>query len=232
MQSCRSFCRKIYKIASVLFAFFFISGCANKKSVVNYPIKESPPKIAQSESANAPGSLYSGYDNLFSDDKAHNVGDIVTIRVMENISGQGSANTQANRANNMTLDFPSATIMDKRVPDKTTVFGLNQSSSNSFSGSGDTRRKASLVATISARVVKVYRNGNLYISGKKYIKINDDVQVLKISGIVKPNDITQDNYVDSSKISDMYVEYNGEGFMADNQSPGWLAKFLMKIWPF
>ncbi|WP_187647007.1 flagellar basal body L-ring protein FlgH [Nitrosophilus labii] len=232
MQSGRTIRCKIYKIVVLFFTFFFLSGCANKKTVVNYPIKESPPKIAQTDNSNTPGSLYNGYDNLFSDDKAHNVGDIVTIKIYENISGQGSANTQANRSNNMNLNFPSATIMDKRVPDKTTVFGLNQSSTNSFSGSGDTRRKANLVATITARVVKVYPNGNLYISGKKYIKINDDVQILRISGIIKPNDITQDNYVDSSKISDMYVEYNGEGFMADNQSPGWLAKFLMKIWPF
>ncbi len=231
MRSYRAVDGKIYQIAISIFAAAVFVGCgaAARPAAIYNP---SPPKETQEAGYGSPGSVYNGYDNLFSDDKAHNVGDVVTIRVVENISGQGSANTTATRANNMNLNFPSATLMDKRVPDKTTVFGLNQSSSNNFSGSGNTRRDAKLVATVSARVVKVYPNGNLYISGKKIIKINEDVQVLKISGIVKPNDITQDNFVDSSKISDMYVEYNGEGFMADNQSPGWLARFLMKIWPF
>jgi len=230
MQSYRSLRGRVYQLGAILLTIFIINGCSNKKNV--QPPKIEAPVIKENQSSKAPGSLYNGYDNLFSDDKAHNIGDIVIVKIFENISGQGSANTKASRSNDLDLSFPSATIMDKKVPNKTDVFALKQSSKNSFSGSGDTKRKAKLIATISARVVKVYPNGNLYIIGKKYIKINEDIQVLKISGVIKPNDISQDNSIESSKISDMYVEYNGQGFMADNQSPGWLAKFIMKIWPF
>ncbi len=230
MRGCSSICSKIFKIAFFCFFLIFFAGCS-KRTYVAPPVVKAP-EIIQEKSKKAPGSLYNGYDNLFSDDKAHNVGDIITVKVYENISGQGSANTKASRSNSMDLGFPSATIMDKKVPNKTDVFAFKQSSKNSFVGSGDTKRQAKLVATISTRVIKVYSNGNLYISGKKYIKINEDVQVIKISGIVKPNDISGDNSIDSSKISDMYVEYNGRGFMADNQGPGWLANFIMKIWPF
>ena len=220
-------CRLIL-LASLVLIF---GGCASKEKKVVIP-KIEPPKLAKDENKRAPGSLYNGYDNLFSDDKAHNIGDVVTINVLENITGQGSSSTNAGRSNSMDLSIPSATIMDKKVPNKTTLFGLKQSSTNSFKGSGDTSRTAKLVATITARVTKVYPNGNLYIVGKKYIKINDDIQVLKIAGIIRPNDIAQDNSIDSSKISDMFVEYNGKGFMAANQKPGWLANFIMKIWPF
>lgn len=230
MQSSCTVYSRVYTLILSFFILIVLAGCSSKQKIT--PPKVEAPDIKEQPVSKAPGSLYNGYDNLFSDDKAHNIGDIVTVKVYENISGQGSANTKASRTNDMDLSFPSATIMDKKVPNKTDVFALKQSSKNSFNGSGDTKRKAKLVATISARVVKVYPNGNLYISGKKYLKINEDVQILKISGIVKPNDISQDNTIDSSKISDMYVEYNGQGFMADNQSPGWLAKFLMKIWPF
>lgn len=229
----QSYCTFNSRICTLIFSFLFIlliGGCSSKKSV-STPVIEAP-KITEQQNSKAPGSLYNGYDNLFSDDKAHNIGDIVTIKVYENISGQGSTNTKSSRNNDMDLSFPSATIMDKKIPNKTSVFALKQSSKNSFKGSGDTKRQAKLVATISARVIKVYPNGNLYIKGRKIIKINDDIQILKISGIVKPMDISQDNSIESSKISDMYVEYNGQGFMADTQSPGWLAKFLMKIWPF
>ncbi|WP_281951175.1 flagellar basal body L-ring protein FlgH [Nitrosophilus kaiyonis] len=230
MQSCCSIYSRIYSLIFFVLIIFLTGGCSKKENPT--PPTITPPDIKEQQSLNSPGSLYNGYDNLFSDDKAHNIGDIVTIKVYENISGQGSTNTKSARTNDMDLSLPSATIMDKKVPNKTSVFGLKQSSKNSFKGSGDTKRQAKLVATISARVIKVYPNGNLFIKGKKYIKINDDIQVLKISGIVKPLDISQDNSIDSSKISDMYVEYNGEGFAADTQSPGWLAKFLMKIWPF
>lgn len=231
MQSGWTIYRKIYRLIFLTVLIAFFTGCAEKQNSTKPP-KIEPPKVVSNQNVRSPGSLYNGYDNLFSDDKAHNVGDLVTINVVENITGQGSSSTKAGRSNSMDLSIPSATIMDKKVPNKTTLFGLKQSSTNSFNGSGDTSRKAKLVATITARVIKVYPNGNLYIIGKKYIKINDDIQVLKIAGIVRPNDISQDNSIDSSKISDMFVEYNGKGFMAANQRPGWLANFIMKIWPF
>jgi flagellar L-ring protein precursor FlgH len=191
-----------------------------------------PPKIENQSVKKAPGSLYEGYDNLFSDDKALNVGDIVTVKVMENISGQGSANTKTSRSNKLDMGVEPLTFLDKKLPKKESVLSVKHSSTNDFQGKGDTKRSAKLIATISARVVKVYPSGNLFIVGKKIIQINEDIQVLKISGIIKPIDIDEDNSIESSKIADMYVEYNGKGFIAKNQGPGWFERFLMRIWPF
>ena len=135
----------------------------------------------------------------------------------------------------MDININRPKVMGKSRPtgnSKDPLFGFSTSPSVDFSGKGSTKRNAKLIATLSARVVKVYPNGNLYIVGKKIIKINDDVQILKIAGVVKPTDIGTDNTILSSKIADMYVEYNGKGYMADNQRPGWLARFLMKILPF
>ncbi len=190
-------------------------------------------QVAPKPRYKAPGSLYTGYDNLFSDAKAHNVGDIVTILVNENIRGAGSTDTKSQRSNTLNLSFPSVTVLDKKLPhNKSAVLGFDQKSSNIFQGKGGTNRSAKLLAKITARVVKVYPNGNLFIVGTKYLKINNDTQYLKISGIVQPQDIAPDNSIDSSKISDMYVEYNGKGFLNTTQRPGWLASFIMKIWPF
>ncbi len=214
-----------------LCAVAFVTGCAQKEKVVHKQTP-MPVEVVQEEKPRAPGSLYNGYDNLFSDAKAYDVGDIVTINVYENLQGSGRTNTKTSRDHSMDLSVPAPTIMDTKIPNKTTLFGVNQKSSNTFKGQGDTRRSARLIATITARVVKTYPNGNLYIVGKKIIRINDDTQVLKISGIVNPAYIEADNSIDSSRISDMYVEYNGEGFMTQTQRPGWLADFLMKIWPF
>ena len=225
MQSVAKWC------CAVSLMLLFV-GCAKKPepTIVHSDINETMQQRAPHYAA--PGSLYNGYDNLFSDAKAYNVGDIITIIVRENVKGAGATNTKSSRTNSMNLSFPAPTIMDKKVPNKTSLFGLDQKSSNTFQGKGGTNRSAKLFATITARVVKVYPNGNLYIVGRKYIRINNDTQYIKISGIVNPAYINPDNTIDSAKVADMYVEYNGKGFMRTTQQPGWLARILMEIWPF
>ncbi len=212
--------------------FLMMTSCASKKTVVIEKPPPMPPEIGKTEEKPPPGSLFNGRDNLFSDDKARNVGDILTIKVVENVSGSGSATSQSGRDTSVNLNFPSPVLMGKKVPNKSPIASVNASSGNKFKGQGKTGRNANLIATITARVVKVYPNGNLFIVGEKVIKINNDEQVLKISGIVKPSYIQPDNSIYSFQISDMRVEYNGKGFIADQQQPGWLARFLIKIWPF
>ncbi len=226
MQSYRKWCGAVCLL-------IFVTGCAHKELVQTTPPKFTPKKrLMPKPQYQAPGSLYTGYDNLFSDAKAYNVGDVVTIVINENLQGTGSTNTKAQRSNNLNLSIPAPTVMDKKVAKRETLVGFNQQSTNAFQGKGGTNRSARLLAKISARVIKVYPNGNMFIVGTKYIKINSDTQYLKISGIIHPQDINPDNTIDSSKISDMYVEYNGKGFLNTTQKPGWLANFIMKIWPF
>ncbi|NPA12426.1 MAG: flagellar basal body L-ring protein FlgH [Aquificae bacterium] len=210
-----------------------LNSCESKKRALK-PFEPVPPEIVAEKPKYPPGSLFTETNevNLFSDNKAYKVGDVITIKVVENISGSGSANSQSSRDTSVDLDFPPLNLMGSPIPTNKSVAGIKAGSKNNFKGTGKTDRKASLIATISARVVKVYPNGNLFIVGKKVIKINEDEQVLVISGIVEPTNIEQDNSILSSRISDMYVEYNGKGFIADNQRPGWLARFLSKIWPF
>ncbi len=181
-----------------------------------------------------PGSLFSGYENLFSDSKARNVGDIVTIKVYETLSGTGSSQSDTSKQSSFDIQVNKPTVLGKEVPGdtKNPLLGFSTNPSTSFAGKSSTKRDAKLIATIAARVVKVYPNGDMFIVGEKIIKINDDLQVLRISGIVRPTDIDSDNSVPSSKVANMYVEYNGKGYLVENQRPGWLARFLMKIWPF
>ncbi len=208
-------------------------GCAQNQKNLK-PVKQIFPesKIMQKPHPKAPGSLYTGYDNLFSDMKAYNVGDVVTITINENISGNGQSDIKTSKSDTTQLNLPSLKIKGRSVFGPNNLASIEHGSNNAYQGKGATTRSAKLVAKITARVVKVYPNGNMYIVGTKYIKINEDTQYLKIAGIVNPKDIEPDNTIDSSKISDMYVEYNGKGFVTDSQQPGWLAKFVHKIWPF
>ncbi|WP_456342020.1 flagellar basal body L-ring protein FlgH [Thermovibrio sp.] len=209
-----------------------LTSCVHKKEeVVAFP--EAPPPEYEAPKP-SPGSLFSGYENLFSDPKARNVGDVITIKVYENISGSGSAKNTAQKKSSYDINVNKPVLFGKKFPGKSKdpLIGFSTSPSSSFSGKGATSRNAKLIATITVRVVKVYPNGDLYVVGKKVIKINDEYQVLKISGIVRPSDIEPDNSVPSSKVADMYVEYNGKGYFNESSRPGWLARFLSKIWPF
>ncbi len=211
---------------------FLFSGCGEeKREVVVFPRE---PKTLAVHRTVSPGSLFTGYDNLFSDPKAHNVGDVVTVEIYESPTGSGSAKTDSAKKSSYDLSVSKPLVFGKPFPgrSKNPLIGFSTSPSKSFSGKNSTSRNAKLIATISARVEKVYPNGNLFIVGEKIIRINDEIQILKISGIVRPSDIGPDNTVPSSKISDMYVEYNGKGYFNESQRPGWLARFLEKIWPF
>ena len=209
-----------------------LSSCAGeRKEVVVFP--KEPKPIVQ-EQVVSPGSLFTGRGDLFSDPKAHGVGDVVTIVVYENLSGVGSAGTTSGKKSSYNISLNKPTLFGKSFPGKSKdpLLGFSTSPSTSFSGKNSTSRNAKLMATISARIVKVYPNGDLFVVGEKTIKINDDVQVLRISGVVRPSDIGPDNTVPSSKVANMYVEYNGKGYFNDSQRPGWLARLLEKIWPF
>jgi len=218
-------------IWSVLVFSMFLFSCG-EKSVSMKPFDPKPPEIVDKEPKPAAGSLYAGYDNLFSDDKAYKVGDTITIKIFEDAQAQGSMQSSASKDSQINYDFPTPTLLGKPITNKSPIMALSNNSKDAFKSSGNTKRTAKLIASITARVVKVYPNGNLFVVGKKIIKINDDTQVLRISGIVKPTYIEQDNSVSSSRISDMYVEYNGKGFIADHQKPGWLYRILTKVWPF
>jgi len=207
------------------------ASCTQEREVVFTP-KPPPPEFERPKPS--PGSLFSGYDNLFSDPKARNVGDTITIKVYESISGSGSSGSSSQKQSSYDLSLNKPLLFGKPFPGKSKdpLVGFSTSPSTSFSGKGSTSRSAKLIATITARVVKVYPNGELYVVGEKVIKINDDYQVLKISGIVRPSDVEPDNSVPSSKVADMFVEYNGKGYFNQSSKPGWLAKLLAKIWPF
>jgi len=212
---------------------FLLSSCAQQEKVKVVSFPTTPPPEYESPKP-SPGSLFAGYENLFSDPKARRVGDVLTIKVYENLSGSGSAQTNTQKKSSYNLELNKPTILGQDFPSfvKNPVASFSTSPSTSFDGKGSTSRNARLIATISARVVKVYPNGDLFIVGKKTIKINDDYQTLKISGIVRPSDIEPDNSVASSKIANMFVEYNGKGYLNESQRPGWLARFIAKIWPF
>ena len=104
--------------------------------------------------------------------------------------------------------------------------------SNSFDGNGSTTRKEDLTASLTTQVIGKYSNGQLKIRGGKEVMVNNEVQVIYLTGIIRPVDITAANTVHSSKILNARISYTGKGAISDKQQPGWAMRIIDTVWPF
>ncbi|MBI5810077.1 MAG: flagellar basal body L-ring protein FlgH [Deltaproteobacteria bacterium] len=188
------------------------------------------------------GSIWPGEtsrNSLFQDLRARNVGDIVTVEVLEKTSAVKEASTSTarksaddiaiNKLLGMNLRFGTNNFLGQGNPFSPEVQSTYDAK---FDGSGKTKRSGELSATIAARVVEVLPNGNLVLEGKKDTVVNNELQYVVLSGIARPEDISEGNTVSSTLLSDARIEYSGKGVIGDEQSPGWMRRILDNIWPF
>jgi flagellar L-ring protein precursor FlgH len=184
------------------------------------------------------GSLWAeaGSTRLFVDIRAREVGDLVTVRISEKPTGKLNAKSETSRDSSIEagitdlLGYLKAVQGNNANFDRTSMFKANFKPS--FKGEGTSNRQGELDAYITARVIQVMANGNLRISGRQEIKVNNEVQYITLSGIIRPEDINTNNEVQSTFIADARIEYSGKGVIADRQRPGWLMRTLDYIWPF
>lgn len=185
-----------------------------------------------------------GSRDFFQDLRAYKVGDLVTINIVETSSASKSASTQTGRSSSIDAGIDNLLGWEGRIKNLTS-FGksdvrgaynnsnmLKGSLSNSFDGKGSTSRGDSMTASITARVIDVKSNGNLAIEGTREIRVNSETQIIVLSGLIRPVDISPDNTILSSYIGDAKIEYLGTGAISDKQRPGWLTRAADFVWPF
>ncbi|HKJ65300.1 MAG TPA: flagellar basal body L-ring protein FlgH [Desulfopila sp.] len=223
---------------ALLLLLLIISGCSG----ANYSgVTEIPEPLEEiKDYTNEPrqnGSLWSRRSNsLFSDHKAENIGDIVTVTISEQASATKEATTSTDKSSNWNAGIPNflglenSDIIANNNLDLTNL--INANVSNSFDGSGRTVRTDNLSASLTTQVVGRYSNGNLKIRGGKEVTVNNEVQIIYITGIIRPVDITSANTIDSEKILNARISYTGKGVIADKQEAGWLGRAVDYVWPF
>jgi len=164
------------------------------------------------------GGLYqpTSYQALTSDARSFRVGDALTVLIMEASSAQNQANSSAARETNASANVTS--------PAKQSTVGLDLK--RTFSGQAATARSGALQAEISVRVQDVAANGDLAVYGTQKITVNGDLQLIAVSGIVRPIDISSDNVVLSSRLSNAEITYSGKGFTDRNQSESWISRLF------
>lgn len=160
--------------------------------------------------------------NLYNAHRAMRADDILTVVIVESAKAGSQSGTSTQKQNDLSLQGANGSGLLKFLPS----FGASGSSKVDYDGKGGTTREGNLVAKISARVVKVLDNGNLVIDGSKVVEINEEKEIIKVNGVVRPQDIEGNNIIYSYNIADAQITYSGKGVANTGQRPGLLARIL------
>ena len=232
---------------ALIFAILTLSGCT--AGLTEPEIDFEPPKYVEQmpsredkKDFSSTGSIFGQGENpLFSDHKAMNVSDIVTVVISEAAKSSNVGAKQLSETDTSNLGggiFSTAGAANGSVKaginnlNGYTDIGFNSNSVSSYQGKGTATKDASFTTTVSARVVKILKNGNYFISGKREILIDDQKQIIQISGVIRPYDIDQNNNINSSQMSDAKILYKTEGDVDRANKQGWGTKAIQAIWPF
>jgi flagellar L-ring protein FlgH len=219
--------------ALVLLAPLSLSACSHEVAQVKSPSFDE--QIPRPQMNYASGSLWQASSSGLAEDlKARQRGDIVTVIISEQASASKQANTDTKRSSSMSAGIPNLLGLEK-TPVKTwadLANLLSVSFDSKFSGAGSTSRADTLTATISTKVVDVLPNGNMLIEGRRNVKVNNEDQIIVLTGTVRSRDVSSDNTISSALVADARINYTGTGVVSDRQSPGWLMNIFDKIWPF
>jgi flagellar L-ring protein precursor FlgH len=211
-----------------------LSAIENPTARPGYKPVQMPMPAAQPASYN-PNSLWrNGSRAFFKDQRAHQVGDILTVQV--NITDKAIIANETQRSRDTKEDSgidnffgkSKVPIMNAAVP--TRIF--TSDSTTSMDGKGSVNRSEALQTNVAAVVTQVLPNGNLVVEGRQEIRVNFEIRELIVGGIVRPEDIQSDNTIDSTKIAQARIAYGGRGQITDVQQPRYGQQVLDVLLPF
>ncbi|MEW6289082.1 MAG: flagellar basal body L-ring protein FlgH [Thermodesulfobacteriota bacterium] len=224
-----------------LVGMLLLAGCvstSDPNSRTTLPDRYSLPEVRTKQLAPQEGSLFTEQSmDLYKDSRACRVGDIVMVEIVETSNGAKNARTKTERESSVAAGITQFFGFEKWLSGKNPNFTPSDKSlevdlKNDFEGKGTTERNSTVTATLSARVIDVTMEGNLVIQGYREIRVNNETQFLILSGLVRPQDISPSNSIQSTNIADARIEYSGTGVLSDKQQPGWLARGVDILWPF
>jgi flagellar L-ring protein precursor FlgH len=211
-----------------------LSSIENPTTQAGYKPVHMPMPTPQPASY-SPNSLWrNGSRAFFKDQRAHQVGDILTVIVNLNDKAVIANETQRSRKNEEDSGV-SALFGAQKYPLMNTAVGTRMftgDSNSSSDGKGSVNRSEALVTNVAGVVTQVLPNGNLVVEGKQEVRVNFEIRELVVAGIVRPEDIQSDNTIDSSKIAEARIAYGGRGQITDVQQPRYGQQALDILLPF
>ncbi|GLQ48872.1 flagellar basal body L-ring protein FlgH [Dyella flava] len=221
------------RLVSAVLLVATLAGCAGMQERQKKEDAEwaATAPVTQPTPPPADGSIYHDMQNLelFNDPRAHRVGDILTINLVEAMQASKTSETTTSKTDKNTLNAPEVLGHTLSVKGGNTA-DSNLNSANSFDGAGSSTQSNQLTGEFTVTVSQRLSNGNLLVRGEKWLTINQGQELIRLSGIVRPEDIEQDNSVDSTRVADARITYTGRGVLNSANQQGWLARFFNSKW--
>lgn len=203
-----------------------LAGCAGNS------VKDDdalPPEVTATPPVASDGAIYAANSglSLFEDQKAHRVGDLLTVLLVEKTDAQKKADTSSAKKDSVGASAPT---LFGNVISKGTI---DLSADRAFSGSGASSQSNELSGSVTVVVTRVLPNGNLWIRGEKKLRLNQGSEKVSLEGLVRAVDISTSNTVTSDRVANARISYAGTGAVADANSQGWLSRFFSSVlFPF
>ncbi len=202
----------------------------------NQPVQMPMP--APVEAVHHPNSLWRpGSRAFFKDQRANQVGDILTVNIeiddSATLNNSTTRSRDAGESASLSAFLGYETLLSDFFPDAVNPDNLvNLDSDSSSAGTGATQRQEDIEFDLAAIVTQVLPNGNLVIGGRQEVRVNYEVRQIQVVGIVRPEDIRSDNTVPFDKIAEARIAYGGRGQLSDLQQPRYGQQIFDILWPF
>ncbi|MCD7100250.1 flagellar basal body L-ring protein FlgH [Stenotrophomonas sp. MMGLT7] len=217
----------LVRIAPLVLLPALLGGCVAAGDIRPYaPMAPIVPVVAPSAEPSA-GAIYAAGPslNLYGDRRAREVGDLLTITLVESTTAQTTATTGISKSTDIAMGAP--TLLGRGVTvGGTAILENSASSDHSFDGSGQSAQSNKLQGSVTVTVVQRLPNGNLVVQGQKNLRLNQGDELVQIQGIVRAADVAPDNTVPSSKVAEARIAYGGRGAVAQSNAMGWLGRFF------
>jgi len=243
--------RSTTRLASIVYTAVMLTACASTIDRITQigqapplspiavpPVPVSVPQPLPLPEPRGVNALWRpGSRSFFRDPRAQKAGDILTVNIdigdqakIANTSSRSrAADESAGAANLLGLESRLQGILPDAV-DPANLVNFNSDSKSTGTGSVD--RSETINLTVAAVVVQVMPNGNLVIQGQQEVRVNNEVRVLLVSGVVRPEDIASNNTIKHTQIAEARISYGGRGQITDVQQPRYGQQFFDIIWPF
>ncbi len=165
---------------------------------------------------------------LYSDRTASQVGDLITVNLNERTNASKNADTEIKKNDQNSLVDPTLFGRVPRLGSNTLSYDID--SARKFKAEADSAQANSLNGTITVTVAQVLNNGNLVIRGEKWITLNQGNEFIRLSGIIRPEDISTNNSISSIRVANARITYSGTGDLDESNQMGWLSRFFNSTW--
>jgi len=251
------FKHKMTQAAVIGLLSFSLAACGNTRDRLAHVGKE-PPLSPIENPLEAPGyravslpmpeireeekqanSLWTGgRQAFFKDQRAHKVGDILTVTIDIKDEATIENQTTRNRNNSENAGFPNLLGLETKLPQKILPAEIDldnlarMSSGSNSTGRGKIEREEEIKLKMAAMIAEVLPNGNFVIHGRQEVRVNFEVRELRIAGVIRPEDITTQNSISYDKIAEARISYGGRGQITDVQQPRYGQQIFDVLFPF